>query len=148
MVSHGLVLHSIAARHVELPPEVPRPGPDGPPLRFGNTALSILSGPAPWRSVLFDCTAHLESELADDALYWLGVLDYEAGACEESLSHLGVLLSRFPASERAPAAHLKSALCLDRLGEESAAARMRAQLLEKIPRSDEAALVRAETEGR
>jgi len=66
VVSHGLVLHSIAAHHIELPPDVPPPPPNGPPLRLGNTALSILRGPSPWRSELFGCTAHLEGELADD----------------------------------------------------------------------------------
>jgi probable phosphoglycerate mutase len=66
VVSHGLVLHSIAAHHIELPAGVERPAPNGPPLHLGNTALSILSGPSPWRAELFGCTAHLDGELVND----------------------------------------------------------------------------------
>ncbi len=67
VVTHGLVCHSLAARHLELPAVVSRPGPNGPLLQFGNTALSILHGPDPWRAEVFACTAHLEDELAADA---------------------------------------------------------------------------------
>lgn len=68
VVTHGLVCHSIAARLAE-PPGQLAPGsfgPDGPPIRFGNTALSRLAGPAPWRFELFACTAHLDGATADD----------------------------------------------------------------------------------
>ena len=68
LVTHGLVCHSIAARLVELPAELSgrRFGRDGPPLRFGNTAVTVLSGPAPWRIERFACTRHLDGETADD----------------------------------------------------------------------------------
>jgi tol-pal system protein YbgF len=89
-----------------------------------------------------------ESELADDALYWLGVLEQEADHCEQALSHFGLLLSRFPQSERAASALLKSALCLDELGERDEAEKKRQELLQKFPESDEANLVRAGGEGR
>jgi broad specificity phosphatase PhoE len=59
VVTHGLVLHSLAIRHLELPADVPSAPEDGPPLRFGNTALSIVQDAAPWRIELFACTAHL-----------------------------------------------------------------------------------------
>lgn len=61
-VTHGLVLHSILARHAALPEEmVPAESfsPDGPPLRFGNTSLTALEDSMPWRVELFSCTAHL-----------------------------------------------------------------------------------------
>ena len=60
VVTHGLVLHSLSVRHLELPPEVGSIGDDGPPLRFGNTSISIVEGAAPWRVSLHACTAHLE----------------------------------------------------------------------------------------
>jgi len=66
VVTHGLVCHSLAARHLQMPPGAVRPGADGPPLRFGNTALSIVVGPAPWRFELLGCTAHLDADVADD----------------------------------------------------------------------------------
>ena len=68
VVTHGLVCHSITARLVERPSTL-EPGSfghDGPPIRFGNTAVSILEGPTPWRFELFACTAHLEGAVADD----------------------------------------------------------------------------------
>jgi len=59
VVTHGLVCHSIAVRHIELPRGAPRTGMNGPPIPFGNTALTIVDGPSPWRVELFACTAHL-----------------------------------------------------------------------------------------
>jgi len=67
VVTHGLVKHSVAARRVDLPPGVPRPGRDGPPLRFGNTALTRIVGPGPWRVELLGCVAHLPQEAAAGA---------------------------------------------------------------------------------
>ncbi len=68
VVTHGLVCHSITARLVELPASlaVEGFGRDGPPIRFGNTAVSILAGPDPWRFDLFACTTHLDGAVADD----------------------------------------------------------------------------------
>ena len=66
VVTHGLVCHSLAARHLRMPAGAARPGADGPPLRFGNTALSIVVGPAPWRFELLGCTAHLDADVTDD----------------------------------------------------------------------------------
>jgi probable phosphoglycerate mutase len=59
VVTHGLVLHSLAVRHLVLPAGVVRAPDDGPPLAFGNTALSIVDKVAPFRISLFACTAHL-----------------------------------------------------------------------------------------
>ncbi len=68
VVTHGLVCHSITARRTERPGAVGTDsyGRDGPPIRFGNTSLSILTGPDPWRFELFACTAHLDGAVADD----------------------------------------------------------------------------------
>ena len=67
VVTHGLVLHSILARYVLLPEEMVPPrrySRDGPPLHFGNTALTVLQDSAPWRVELFSCTAHLDDDPA------------------------------------------------------------------------------------
>jgi len=64
VVTHGLVLHSLAVRHLTLPPGVARAPDDGPPLSFGNTAVSISEVRAPYRVTLFGCTAHLDREAA------------------------------------------------------------------------------------
>jgi len=64
VVTHGLVCHSIVARLVERPERLPSGefGRDGPPIRFGNTAVSILSegGDGRFSIELFACTAHLD----------------------------------------------------------------------------------------
>lgn len=63
VVTHGLVCHSILARKVDLAGCVAAAefGVDGPPLRFGNTAVTILS-PARggWSVELLACTVHLD----------------------------------------------------------------------------------------
>jgi broad specificity phosphatase PhoE len=54
VVTHGLVCRSLAARHLVLPP-----GEAGP-TAWGNTALTIIDHPAPWRVRLLNCIAHLD----------------------------------------------------------------------------------------
>jgi probable phosphoglycerate mutase len=65
VVTHGLVCHSLATRHLSLRD---RPDPDvvGQPPRFGNTALTIIDPAPPYRVELFACTAHLDAAAADD----------------------------------------------------------------------------------
>jgi broad specificity phosphatase PhoE len=54
VVTHGLVCRSLVGRHLALA--------DGQttPESWGNTALTIVEGPAPWRVWLLNCVAHLE----------------------------------------------------------------------------------------
>jgi 2,3-bisphosphoglycerate-dependent phosphoglycerate mutase len=54
VVTHGLVCRSVAGRHLILA--------DGEavPERWGNTSLTIVECPAPWRVRLLNCIAHLE----------------------------------------------------------------------------------------
>ncbi|MGH0036768.1 MAG: histidine phosphatase family protein [Myxococcota bacterium] len=62
VVTHGLVCHSLCVRHLRLPPgAVAEAGPDGPLMRFGNTALTVIEKRAPWRVSTLACTAHLET---------------------------------------------------------------------------------------
>jgi 2,3-bisphosphoglycerate-dependent phosphoglycerate mutase len=54
VVTHGLVCRSLAARHLILPEgqEVP--------VRWENTALTVVDHPAPWRVRLLNSIAHLD----------------------------------------------------------------------------------------
>jgi broad specificity phosphatase PhoE len=61
VVTHGLVCFSLATRHLALPPEAE------PRLGFANTSLTIAQAAPPHEVTLFNCTAHLEGEGADDA---------------------------------------------------------------------------------
>ncbi len=54
VVTHGLVCRSLAERYLVLP------GGEAVPLRWENTSLTIVDGPAPWRVRLLNCIAHLD----------------------------------------------------------------------------------------
>jgi len=54
VVTHGLVCRSLAARHLVLPEG------EQAPLAWGNTGLTIIDHPAPWRVRLLNCIAHLD----------------------------------------------------------------------------------------
>ncbi len=60
VVTHGLVCWSIVSRRVLQEPSACTT------MRFANTSVSILEGPAPWRARLVDCTAHLDDALRAD----------------------------------------------------------------------------------
>lgn len=67
VVSHGLVIKLILS---EL---VPRADGKPAPERLGNTSVSILDAQAPYTARLIDCTAHLESGIADNKATVAGV---------------------------------------------------------------------------
>lgn len=87
------------------------------------------------------------SELSDDALYWLGDLSYGQGDDAAALGYFEDMLDRFPTSERVPAALYKSRSCLVNLGRSGDAAAMGAALVERYPDSAEAALLQADSGG-
>ncbi len=87
------------------------------------------------------------SELSDDALYWLGDLSYGEGEDSVALDYFEEMLKRFPASERVPAAMYKSRSCLLNLGRQEEAWTVGGALVENYPDSNEAALLKAESGG-
>jgi probable phosphoglycerate mutase len=62
IVTHGLVCHSFALHHLLLEPPIENPE------RWGNTAVTEIERPAPWRVRLINCTRHLEglADMVDD----------------------------------------------------------------------------------
>ena len=80
------------------------------------------------------------SELADDALYWLGDLAYGEGHHEEALGHFRNLMTRFPLSDQAAAGMLKGALCQRELGRRREARRLLERLVDEYPDTAEAGL--------
>jgi tol-pal system protein YbgF len=87
------------------------------------------------------------SELSDDALYWLGDLSYGEGDDAAALGYFEDMLDRFPASEKVPAAMYKARACLLNLGRPDEAGTMGAALVERYPDSAEAALLQADSGG-
>jgi len=87
------------------------------------------------------------SELSDDALFWLGDLSYGEGDDSAALGYFEDMLERFPASEKAPAALYKARSCLLNLGRQDEAWTMGGTLIDRYPDSAEAALLQADTGG-
>jgi probable phosphoglycerate mutase len=54
VVTHGLVCHSLALRHLRLPPDA------AAPRSWGNASLTVVAAVSPWEVSLLNCTAHLE----------------------------------------------------------------------------------------
>ena len=61
VVTHGLVIRALLARHVQLADGC------GLPTHLGNTSLSVIEATPPHRVSLLDCTRHLQAATRDDA---------------------------------------------------------------------------------
>jgi len=61
VITHGLVLYSLALHQLRLPA-----GADVP-MRWGNTAVTVVEPVAPFAVELLNCTAHLDVGTADDS---------------------------------------------------------------------------------
>ena len=61
VVTHGLVCHGIAARHLSLPADTETP------RRWDNTSVTTIDGAPPWRVELLNCCAHLAGDTAPAA---------------------------------------------------------------------------------
>ena len=61
VVTHGLVIGAMLARHVDLAETGELPS------HLGNTSLCVIGSVAPHRADLVNCTAHLREQIADDA---------------------------------------------------------------------------------
>lgn len=83
-----------------------------------------------------------QSELADDAAYWLAELDYAEGRYAEALGAFEGVLARYPGSELAPAVELKAAYCLLASGQEEEGRRALQRLIDRHPQAEEAGLAR------
>ena len=87
------------------------------------------------------------SELADDAMYWLGDLAYGEGDWEQAAERFTALLDQHPDTTWAPAAMLKTGYSLERKGDQDAAEKIFHELVKKYPDSNEAALAKEALSG-
>ena len=60
VVTHGLLIHSLLARRLALPPEATLPP------RIANTSVTVVEDGNPPRASRVDCTAHLDAARVDD----------------------------------------------------------------------------------
>lgn len=58
VVTHGLVIRALLARHLQLEADA------AAPLRVGNTSVTICGATAPHALELVDCTRHLDEQIA------------------------------------------------------------------------------------
>ena len=87
-----------------------------------------------------------QSEAADDAVYWLGDLAYGEGDFTKAMEYFQDLMNRFPDSNKLPSALYKGRRSLLALGQSQDAWDMGGRLLAQFPDSEEAALLKEETD--
>lgn len=61
VVTHGLVCYSLALRHLRLPAGA------NVPVRWGNTAVTIVEAEHPYVARVVNCTVHLDGDVPRDA---------------------------------------------------------------------------------
>ncbi|WP_457669932.1 tol-pal system protein YbgF [Thiolapillus sp.] len=84
-----------------------------------------------------------QSDLADNALYWLGESYYVTQDNKSALASFDRLLKEFPDSDKVPGALLKKGYILDAMGKRDAARKMLQQVLDKYPSSSVARMAKA-----
>ncbi|WP_456379948.1 tol-pal system protein YbgF [Thiolapillus sp.] len=84
-----------------------------------------------------------QSDLADNALYWLGESYYVTQDNKSALASFDRLLKEFPSSDKVPGALLKKGYILDAMGKREAARKMLQQVLDKYPSSSVARMAQA-----
>lgn len=88
-------------------------------------------------------TRYPRSELADEALYWLGEMAYARGDYAEALDKLGLLVAEHPQSMLRADALMKQIFCHQGLGQNDRAQEMLLRLQTEFPDSEQAALAAA-----
>lgn len=82
------------------------------------------------------------SEMADNALYWIGECLYAKGKYAEAIVEFDKVSQLYPKGDKVPAARFKKALALIELGQTDAARAELQALIRLFPRSAEAELAR------
>jgi len=83
------------------------------------------------------------SELADEALYWLGEMAYARGDYDVALEKLGTVVEEHPDSTLRADAMMKSVFCHQELGRSDQARSVLLRLQSEFPDSEQAALAAA-----
>ena len=73
------------------------------------------------------------SELADNALYWLGETYYVTEQNDQALATFEALLERYPQSDKVPGALLKKGYLLDLMGRKEEARKVLQSLVDRYP---------------
>lgn len=84
-----------------------------------------------------------ESDLADNAQYWIGECNYSQKKYEEAIQIFQLVVTQYPDGEKAPGALLKMSYAQLALGKTQLAKENLERLLKRFPQSNEAGLARA-----
>lgn len=104
-------------------------------LTRGNHGLAIMG----FQEVL---SKFPDSELADNALYWIGESYYAQKDFKQAADHFRKTIDTYPKGDKVPAAWLKLGLCRQQLGDKAGARTAYSTLIEKYPASEEARLAK------
>jgi len=83
-----------------------------------------------------------QSELADNAQYWIGECYYSKGNYLDAIIEFDNLINKYPSSDKISAAHLKKALSYLRLEKKAPAIAELQLIIQQFPSSDEAQLAK------
>ncbi|MEM7050646.1 MAG: tol-pal system protein YbgF [Acidobacteriota bacterium] len=83
-----------------------------------------------------------ETDLADNAVYWIGECHYRQGQYRQAIRQFDDVLRRFPRSDKLPSAVLKKGYAHLQLGERADGVRQLRTVVQRYPNSDEANLAR------
>jgi tol-pal system protein YbgF len=84
-----------------------------------------------------------ESELADNAQYWIGECNYSQKKYAEAIQVFQIVISQYPNGEKVPAAMLKMSYAQIAAGKTQTAKENLEALIKRFPQSNEANLARA-----
>ncbi len=88
-----------------------------------------------------------ESELADNAQYWIGECYYATERYDEAFAAFRGVLENYPEGDKVPSALLKAAYCSLALGREEEGVGFLNELISRFPLSEEAQLAEERLEG-
>ena len=86
--------------------------------------------------------AHPNSDLADNAQFWIGAARFQRGDISGALAAFRETIAGFPRGNKVPDALLKSGECLERLGDSEEARRVYREVIDRFPTTAASALAR------
>ena len=147
----------IAATNQALQSQPSQPGPTAapdappPPVAAGDPQTLYQSAYGDYLRKNYDLAiagfqayleAYPETELADNAAYWIGESLYGQGKFEAAIRQFDDLVARFPRSDKTASAGLKKAFAYLERGNRGQGIAELQRLLREFPQSDEASLAR------
>jgi len=88
-----------------------------------------------------------QSELADNAQYWIGESHFSQGDFEAAAAQYELVIQKYPKGDKVPAALLKRGLCFFETNRTPEGVVLLQHLIETYPQSEEAALARDRLQG-